>query len=124
MELLSGVSFNLLRQGMDAVWKKQMVTMQNLANIETPGYKAKYVDFETVFTLLRDETGTTSKIVPELRTEVKVDTSTSMRLDGNNVDENRESIELARAQIQYDYLQSKISNRFNMLEHVITEGKK
>ena len=124
MELLSGVSFNLLRQGMDAVWKKQMVTMQNLANIETPGYKAKYVDFETVFTLLRDETGTTSKIVPELRTEVKVDTSTSMRLDGNNVDENRESIELARAQIQYDYLQSKISNRINMLEHVITEGKK
>ncbi|MFA9382010.1 MAG: flagellar basal body rod protein FlgB, partial [Acetanaerobacterium sp.] len=119
-----GTSFNLLQQGMDAVWLKQRTTLQNIANVETPGYKAKYVDFETMYTLLRDASGNEGRMVPQIKATVKEDASTSLRVDGNNVDVEKENIELARAQIEYDYFQSKITHRFDCLEHVITEGKK
>ncbi len=123
MDILGGASINLLQQGMDAVWKRQMVTLQNIANVETPGYKAKYVDFETVYTLLKDSAGnTTGKVVSQIKPVIKEDTTTSMREDGNNVDVEKENIELARAQIEYDYFQSKITHKFNCLRHVISEG--
>ncbi len=122
MDLLSGTSFNLLNQSINAVWLKQMVTLQNIANEETPGYKAKYVDFQTVYQSL---TGSPDgKPQPQIQAVVKEDDATSLREDGNNVDTEKENIELARAQIEYEYLQSKISYRFNSLEHVITEGRK
>lgn len=123
MELLGGTSFSLLRQGMDAVWTRQQVTLQNLANVETPGYKAKYVDFETVYTILKDssESGT-ERIAAQLKPVIRQDDTTSLRADGNNVDADKEGIELARAQIEYDYLQSKITHRISCLKHVISEG--
>ncbi|SDN20592.1 flagellar basal body rod protein FlgB [Acetanaerobacterium elongatum] len=122
MSLLGGTSFNLLQQSMDAVWTKQLVTMQNLANVETPGYKAKYVGFETVFKKLIGSND--DKLYPQIQATVKEDTATSMREDGNNVDPEKENLELLRAQIQFDYLQSKMNYRFNSLEHVISEGRK
>ena len=122
MSLLGGTSFNLLEQSMDAVWTKQLVTMQNLANAETPGYKAKYVDFETVFKRLIGSND--DRLYPQIQATVKEDTATSMREDGNNVDPEKENLELLRAQIQFDYLQSKMTYRFNSLEHVISEGRK
>ncbi len=123
MDILGGASFNLLHQGMDAVWKKQTVTLQNIANVETPGYKSKYVDFETIYTMLKDSAGnSTGKVAAQLKAVIKEDTTTSLREDGNNVDVDKESLNLARAQIEYDYYQSKITHRLNCLQHVISEG--
>ena len=31
-----------LSSGMDALWQKQQVISHNIANVETPGYKAKH----------------------------------------------------------------------------------
>ncbi len=122
MDLLGGTSFNLLKQSINATWTKQLVTLQNIANEETPGYKAKYVDFQTIYQKL---TGSPDgQPQPQIRAVIKEDDATSLREDGNNVDVEKENIELARAQIEYEYLQSKITYRLNSLEHVITEGRK
>lgn len=122
LNILSGTSFNLLQQGMDAVWKKQTVTLHNLANVETPGYKAKYVDFETVYTLLKDAAGNTGRVATQIKAVVKEDATTSMREDGNNVDPDKEGLALAKAQIEYDYYNSKVTHRLSCLRHVISEG--
>ena len=31
---------------MDALWQKQQVISHNIANVETPGYKAKHVNLK------------------------------------------------------------------------------
>ncbi len=40
---------NLLEKGMDASWKKNEVIANNIANIDTPGFKRSDVEFESVF---------------------------------------------------------------------------
>lgn len=37
-------SVKALSSGMDALWQKQQVISHNIANVETPGYKAKHVE--------------------------------------------------------------------------------
>lgn len=48
-------SVKALSSGMDALWQKQQVISHNIANVETPGYKAKHVEFKEV--LKRQRTG-------------------------------------------------------------------
>ena len=40
---------NLLEKGLDASWKKNEVIANNIANIDTPGFKRSDVEFESVF---------------------------------------------------------------------------
>ncbi len=40
---------NLIEKGLDASWKKNEVIANNIANADTPGFKASHVEFESVF---------------------------------------------------------------------------
>ncbi len=42
-------NINLLEKGMDASWLKNKVIANNIANVDTPGFKASHVEFESVF---------------------------------------------------------------------------
>ena len=42
-------SADLLQNGLKASWIRNAVIRNNLANVETPGFKASDVDFETLF---------------------------------------------------------------------------
>lgn len=123
-------SFGLLEQAIHATWIKQRVTLDNIANVETPGYKAKYVDFQTQLEELCDSPNhhyseaQLERMKPSVNAVIREDTTTSMRADGNNVDIIKENVELARAQLEYQYMQSKISYRLSSLRHVISEGKR
>ncbi|NLJ16931.1 MAG: flagellar basal body rod protein FlgB, partial [Clostridiales bacterium] len=48
MAIFDTTSFRITSQGLDILWKKQEVISQNIANKDTPDYKAKYVDFYSV----------------------------------------------------------------------------
>ncbi len=121
MALFNNTSFKLLEQGLDAVWLKQKVINQNIANSETPGYKAKTVEFSTVLKEkckyqkyhLKNEEEASVKV------NITEETGTNQLLDGNNVDVEKEMMALVDAQYQYDVLSGKISNEFSMLRTAI-----
>lgn len=46
MDFLSNNSLLLLQRSMGFLWTKQAAILDNIANAETPGYKAKVVTFE------------------------------------------------------------------------------
>ena len=46
---LFGNNIALASKSMEYLWGKQQITLQNLANVDTPGYKSKYVTFEDEF---------------------------------------------------------------------------
>ena len=48
MELLGGNTMLLMQRSMGFLWTKQSCILDNIANVETPGYKVKYVTFEEV----------------------------------------------------------------------------
>lgn len=120
---------NLLNKNLDGLWLRQQITMENIANYSTPGYKSKYVDFENILkaSLENINEKTSSEINEKINASsmvVKENNNQSMRLDGNNVDLEKENIELAKTQLQYMYTVSEINSYFSKLKSVISEGKK
>lgn len=128
MDLLNTNSMLLTRKTLDNLWERQQLTLQNIANNDTPGYKAKYATFEEELSrsLSQFDNVRQSK-VSEMKKEIMgsklwihESQEESERLDGNNVQMDAEELELARAQIQYDFALRQITDEFSRLRTVIT----
>ena len=46
MDWLDTNSLKLTKRSLDNLWMSQRYSMENIANIDTPNYKAKWVSFE------------------------------------------------------------------------------
>ena len=119
---------NVLDKAADASWKRETVLANNIANVNTPGYKRKDLDFEGV---LKQELGRCkhtsldTKIdnlhMDHLNPSVYTDLSNySYRLDGNNVDIDVEEVEYASEQLRYQGITAGINNEFNRMRSVIS----
>lgn len=124
---LNEISINALQKSLDAVWLRQKVISNNIANAETPGYKSYSVVFEDVLNsaidgrfddpdLLQNAFEMTDPYVVQ-------DKGTTAGQDGNNVNLDKENIELARAQLQYSYLVQTLNSEINRLKYAINGGK-
>lgn len=120
---------NILDKAADASWMRENVITNNIANIDTPGYKRQDVDFETVLQKALGKTKYSSldKKVRELNQDLGKLTTTSYtdaanysyRLDRNNVDENTENAELASESLRYQLLTTAITNNFSRMQTVL-----
>ena len=93
---------------------------QNIANVETPGYKAKQLDFVNV--LSEERRNVTAQNIIE--TQVVEDETASTRSDGNNVNMEKESIELYKAYAQYSMLLGKVRSEFDKYGYVLNSNMK
>lgn len=130
--MINSTSFdyiNVLGKAADASWKRENIIVNNLANVDTPGYKRKDIDFEAV---LQKELGNCkhssldSKMseldLRNLNPDVYTDASNfSYRLDGNNVDIETEQVELASEQIKYEALTSSITSEFERMRTAMSK---
>lgn len=114
---------NVLDQAADASWTRETVIGNNIANVDTPGYKRQDVAFEDVLKreLKSSKYDTLQKAVDNVslnKLEGRTYTdyaSYSYRLDGNNVDIDTENVELASEQLRYQTLTSAVSNEFTRM---------
>jgi len=118
---------NVLDKAMDASWLRNEAISNNLANVDTPGYKRQDVAFEDV---LKDALGRNcyksmdSKVASlklnRLEGRVYTDYSGfSYRLDKNNVDVDNEGVMLAENQLKYQGLMTSVQEEFNNLQLVM-----
>lgn len=115
--LFNSPDFKVMQKSMDMLWLKQRVISNNVANIETPGYKAKAVSFQNV--LSTEYYKENPEGLASLKPVVTVDNTSSIRIDGNNVDLDKESLELWRTYAQYTYLRESMSAQFKNMRYVI-----
>ncbi|MGI6707447.1 MAG: flagellar basal body rod protein FlgB [Clostridia bacterium] len=116
----------ILEKSLDAVWLRNQVISNNIANVDTPGFKSSKVEFENILRsamengeLSSDGTAGMDGLEPV----VVENRWTTMRMDGNNVDIDSEMVDLARNSIRYDALVQKISKEFGRIRMAIREGK-
>ena len=118
----------MLTKAADASWKRETVISNNIANVDTPGYKRKDLNFQGVLT---EELGRCkhesldSKVsdvdLSRLDPQIYVDSANySYRMDGNNVDIDTENVELASEQIRYEGLTDCINSEFERMKAVIS----
>lgn len=118
MSWLNTANLMLLERFLDVASMRQTLVTTNLANVDTPGYHTRDVDFRGELQRALDgiDTGTTSPFVLPVRGLVA-------RPDGNNVSVDRESMLLAEVQLQFKSVSSIIRAQFAQLNTAIKEGQ-
>ena len=119
MALFDTTAFRILEQGMNVMWNKQKIIQENITNIDTPGYKCKYLDFGG---LLRDKIRADGSIKKELNLgqRIVIDYSTSDQQDRNNVDQVTQMAEYARTAYQIDALINQMDGNFSRIRSALT----
>ncbi|MBL8228701.1 MAG: flagellar biosynthesis protein FlgB [Bryobacterales bacterium] len=97
---------------MDLLSLRQKLVASNIANIDTPGYKTRDIDFQFEFqTLLEDSKP--NVIEPDLPS----------KNDGNNVSMDREARLLAENAMRFQLASVMAREEFRKIKSAIQEGK-
>jgi flagellar basal-body rod protein FlgB len=112
-------AFNTLEDGIDYRAKRQSLISSNIANINTPNYRA----FDLI---MQDQMSNDSDhdLNENLQSPKLVPTPTPVKNDGNSVDLDLEMSKLTENQLMFTTLTTTLSKRFEQLRSVIAEGRK
>lgn len=119
---------NVLGKAAEASWLRDELLNNNIANVDTPNYKRKDVQFESYLMTavaggdsLDDNIDSMdlSALNPTTYTEYA---GLSYRQDGNNVDIDTESAELAKNQLRYYTLIDSMSQEFSRIRMVLSRN--
>lgn len=129
MQLFNSV--DKLQLGLNAAQLRSDTIYNNIANVDTPDYNRSSVAFEDLFKAALD--GKDDFAEKKTRTKhmnfgfdddglirVVEDTTTTMRMDGNNVDIDQEMVDLTQNVIWYQALTTHATNEFKLLNTAIT----
>jgi len=126
MKSISGNSIEIGRKSLDALWLRSRVISDNIANVDTPGYKSRAVEFERLFERALEDSAVSGadaeEVLAALRPEVLENGDVSLREDGNSVDIDAENIELVRTLIQYQTMSAAVSGEFSRLKYAVSGG--
>lgn len=123
-------TFTALERGLDYASLNQKIISQNIANVDTPDYKAKEVDFKSFL-------GQSMNQLEAKRTDarhftfqaagtnpaVKTKSAYQYNHNGNGVDLDKEMSDMATNQIYFNALTDRLNSKFNTLQSVIRGGK-
>jgi flagellar basal-body rod protein FlgB len=110
-----GKNSALIRLLMDAAVQRQKVIARNLANVDTPGFRAKEIKFSKD---LKEALDRGDREVSDIAIET-VDRDGPVKPDGNSVDLDRELSDLSGNALTYQTLVTLVSMKTNMVRSAI-----
>lgn len=129
-----GNNIEILNRTLDSLWLRNKVINHNIANVNTPNYKRLTVNFEDKLkeamanriklNITNEKHITRDRDLSQMKPSITVDRSRSYRFDGNNVNIDVESAELAKNSIMYNAVVNQITSEFDRLKNAISEGSK
>jgi flagellar basal-body rod protein FlgB len=123
---------NHMKLFLDYSARKQQVITSNLANSETPGYKAKELNFEDIF---QQELQGNQPLIrtrenhfqgkPSLSREPQVvqKGNDALGRDGNNVDLDKEMTQLAQNVLKFSVVSRLYQQKIQMIKFSLREGR-
>lgn len=120
---------NILDKAADASVHRNELLSNNIANVDTPNYKRKDLDFESILQAelageisLNKAVDNANNHLSTLDPQVYTDNSSlAYRLDGNNVDIATEEAYLAENQIKYQALVDLMNQEFSRYKTVLSQ---
>ena len=118
MSFLSDPVGAILGSALDGLALRQRVIADNIANVDTPHYRASSVDFESNLRSAIGSgaiaTGDELAVAPTLTA-----TDTPVGANDNNVDLRKETLAAVQSQFQYQMITRATSDRFNLIKTVV-----
>jgi|SRR5579863_9408910 len=115
--MLNDPSIDALSRFLDVSVFRSGLILSNMANIDTPGYRTRDVNFGQE--LERAASGTEDAVFTPAVRQIG---GLIERPDGNNVNLERESMLLADTQLRFNACVQLLRDRFKMLSSAIHEG--
>src|SRR5271156_712406 len=104
---------NRVAQYMNLLSAREKLVASNIANLDTPGYKTKDIDFQFEFVTQMDNPAPNVIDAPDLVT----------RNDGNNVSLDRETRLLAENALRFNLASNLMKTQLKLVNSAIQEGK-
>lgn len=105
-----------LERFLEVTTDREQTIAGNMANVDTPGYKTKDINFKQALAQASDSSGfQLSPVVNEVSGLLE-------RPDGNNVNLDRESTLLAQTQLQFQMGTQMVKSQFHQLLSAINGG--
>ena len=124
----------VLTKALDSQSERHLLISSNISNIDTPGYKAKDIDFKGALraalgtgdglamrTTHKGHIGPNNSDIKGLQAETFVE-SDAAKSNGNNVNIDKEMMKLAENQISYNASIQLLSKRVSTIRAAITEN--
>lgn len=140
MEIGNARTEQILQAALNGLAARQRAISDNVANVDTPGFKSTRVEFEQALksAMGRDDsrprvlmlTGVQNGVAPpaqadsELRPQAFVSNETTRRMDGNNVDIDQEMVKLAETNLTYNALAQLTNSRLQLLRTIVNDGRR
>jgi flagellar basal-body rod protein FlgB len=105
-----------LERALSGSSQRQQAISQNIANVNTPGYKRQDVDFQTA---LHNAWTDGKASVEGARIAATTDAATTMRADGNAVDIDAEAAEQAKNGLTYEAVSQVMKVRTSIIKAAI-----
>ena len=137
MEINNTRSDRLIKSALEGLTARQRTIADNVANVDTPEFKATHVSFEKA---LQDAQGTVDNPLPmfkvanglpgpgdgpaDVKPTATVDSGTGRRNDGNNVDIDSEMLELSDTNVRFNALIQSMGSKLSSLRYVINDGRR
>ena len=136
MEINTSKNDQLLQAALKGLSTRQQTIADNVANVDTPQFKASRVGFEES---LKQAMGNGDQPLPmfkvtngvqgpgdapaDIKPTVTTESDTSHRNDGNNVDVDREMLDLTDTNMRFNAVISTVSSKLQILRYAINGGK-
>lgn len=126
--LFDDSTMRVTKLALDGLARRQDVISNNIANVDTPGYQAQNLNFETALKkALRKEDGFRLEVTNPLHLASPTGSNTfqlaarpggSQRADGNNVDIDVELMNMSETGIEYQALSQAASKKLLLLKTI------
>ena len=126
MDFLSSNSQLLMEKSIGYLWTKQAAILDNIANAETPEYKAKVVTFEESIRAQLEQAASRTegagKAVREILEDAELnvfEAQEQTRMDDNGVNITSEMTELIRNAYQQQYVYQALNKHYSLLRMAV-----
>ena len=113
---MNWASNDILERALDLVAYRQKLIAGNMANIDTPGYRTRDIDFRQELARQLQSGEAITPNVQEVRNLME-------RPDGNNVSIERESMAMAETQLQFREASQLLRREFRLIRLAIGQGQ-
>ena len=130
---LFGGMMPVLERGLDIAVTRHKVISSNIANEETPGYKAREVNFQkellkklgpATLDMARTNSAHLNAGNPGAKgIEIKIDRTSAEGIDGNSVSLEKEMVKMAENKLMHDAAMTLLSKKFEGLKSAIIGGR-
>ena len=111
-----------LQKAMARTTERHALISRNIANVNTAGYKRQDKDFNILLAEASNPMEEHAKDMLDQKRQIESDL-TSLRVDGNNVDMEQETVSLVETELRYEALAQMTQGYFGQLKNVIREGR-